>query len=204
MLGLVIRILISCLTERIFEMKTITFRISILALLVIILLGALCLTSCRNEKPNSSFVYIDATVDDLSGKKFDAILIRNSEDPDKSNMMVVIGDIDETEKILGHEIRAEKVVDSSWIGCMVSGFVKAERVKRGYLDDAKAIFLTKDKGYVVKIAVDDKVVYGPNYQSEQLRKYFEEIGLLSEYRKHPDMNDVIEALKGEASKYRSK
>jgi len=185
-------------------MKTITFRISILALLVIILLGALCLTSCRNEKPNSSFVYIDATVDDLSGKKFDAILIRNSEDPDKSNMMVVIGDIDETEKILGHEIRAEKVVDSSWIGCMVSGFVKAERVKRGYLDDAKAIFLTKDKGYVVKIAVDDKVVYGPNYQSEQLRKYFEEIGLLSEYRKHPDMNDVIEALKGEASKYRSK
>ncbi len=79
---------------------------------------------------------------------------------------------------------------------MVSGFVKAERIKRGYLDDSRAIFLTKDKGYVVKIASDDKVVYGPDYQSEQLRKYFEEVGLLDEYRKPPDMNEVIKGLKG--------
>ena len=176
-------------------MKTITFRINMLASIIILLIGALCLISCRTEKPDSVFEYIDATVDDISGNKFEAILIRNVMDPDKSNMMMVIGDIGEAERILGYGLNAKKVVDSSWIERIVSGFIKADRIKRGYLDDSRAIFLTKNKGYIVKIASNDKVVYGPDYQSEQLRKYFVEVGLLREHSKPPDMNKVIKALK---------
>jgi hypothetical protein len=152
--------------------------------------------SCRSEKSDSGFEYVDATVDDLAGKNFEAILIRNLEDPDKKNMIMVIGDIDDAERIIGYGIKAEKIVKTSWIEHMASDFIKAERIKRGYLDDTRAIFLTKDKGYMVKIAADDKVVYGPDYQSEQLRKDFEEIGLLSVKEKRPDMNDIIKGLKG--------
>ncbi|MDD5135425.1 MAG: hypothetical protein PHP01_08455 [Phycisphaerae bacterium] len=158
-----------------------------------VLLIAFSLVGCNSTK--DSFKYVDATVDDLSGKEFEVILIRNFEDPDKSNMMMIIGDIDKADKIVGHKIKADKIIDASWVEHLASGFVKAERIKRGYLDDSRAIFLTRTKGYVIKIATDDKVVYGPDYQSEQLRKDFEEIGLLGEYSNPPDMNKVIKALK---------
>ena len=177
-------------------MKTITFRINMLASIIILLIGALCLISCRTEKPDSAFEYIDATVDDLVGMEFEAILIRIVDDPGKTHFMAVIGDIDNAEKIVQHQIKAEKVIDTSWVKRIASGFQNAERWKIGCIDDVQAILLTKTRGYIIKYTGNDKVIYGPDFKSEQLWKYFVEVGLLSEDRKPPDMNEVIKALKG--------
>lgn len=129
------------------------------------------------EKTTTGLKYINATVDELRGEKINAILIRNVGDPDNTHMMAVIGNIDEVQKIIGYKITTDKIVDSSWIQRLTSDFIKAERVKTIHREDAKVIFLTKEKGYVIKISVCDNIVYGPDYQSEQIWSDFKEIGL---------------------------
>jgi hypothetical protein len=174
-------------------MRTIKLKIkfSILGLSVLIIVFSF--VGCNSTK--DSFKYVDATVDDLLGKKFEAILIRIVDDPDKTHFMAVIGDIDNAEKIVQHQIKAEKVIDASWVKRIASGFQNAERWKTGCIDDVQAIFLTKTRGYMIKYTGSDKVIYGPDFKSEQLWKYFEEVGLLSEHSKPPDMSEVIKALK---------
>jgi hypothetical protein len=128
-------------------------------------------------RTTSGVKYIDATVDDLRGKKIEAILIRIVADPDNTHMAAVIGDINEVQKIVGYEITTDKVVDSSWIQRLTSDLIKAERVKTLTRDDAKMIFLTKEKGYVIKMSGDDKIIYGPDYQSKKILSDFKEMGL---------------------------
>ena len=174
---------------RTIKLKT---KCSILGLSVLIIV--ISFVGCNSTKDR--FKYVDATVDDISGKKFEAILIRIVDDPDKTHFMAVIGDIDNAAKIVQHQIKAEKVIDVSWVKRIASGFQNAERWKIGCIDDAQAILLTKTRGYIIKYTGSDKVIYGPDFKSEQLWKDFVEVGLESEYRKPPDMNEVIKALKG--------
>jgi hypothetical protein len=94
-------------------------------------------------------------------------------------MVAVIGDLDEAQKIVSYEIRADKVVESSWIQRLASHFIKTERLKRLCMCEGRVIFLTEGIGYVINMSSDpdDKMVYGSDYQSRQLWWDFEEIGL---------------------------
>jgi hypothetical protein len=150
--------------------------------------------SCCTERPKNGFKYVDATVDDLQGKKFEAILIGVVDDPDKTHMWAVIGDINKAQKIVGYEINADKVVDSSWIQRLTSDFIKAERVKINCMDVCQVIFLTKERGYVIKMSGDDKIVYGPDYQSKQISDDFKEMGLEENYGL-VDISELVELRK---------
>ncbi len=131
------------------------------------------------EESSNDLQYVEATIDDLVGLKFEGILFLDYYNIEEAEILRVLGNPNKLESITGKKIKAEKVVnDPIWLERVIKGFLGAERIKRGYLDDARAAFITEDKGYMIKIAADDKVVYGPDYESEQLRKDLEEIGLL--------------------------
>lgn len=120
---------------------------------------------------------VNATIDDLQGKKVEAILIMNTDDPNKAHFMVIIGNIRKVQEIVGYDITADKIVDSSWVQRLTSDFIKAERVKRLYWDNYRAIFLTKKRAYMIKVSFDkdNQEVYGPDYNSKQVWYDFEEM-----------------------------
>lgn len=146
----------------------------------------------------NKYQYFDVSIDDLPEmKEIEAVLFTNHYHPEVGEIMMVVGNPETVEEIIGHEIFADKVVnDPAWLYRLIPDFANARRVKRGCISDARAVFITRKCAYMIQVDTDERVVYGPDYQSEQLRKYFEEVGLLDEYRKPPDMNEVIKGLKG--------
>jgi hypothetical protein len=164
----------------------------------------------QNEKLHlvNRYQYFDAGIDDIPpSEKIEAILLSPHYHPElfySQKAMYLIGNPETVEEIVGHEIFAQKVIDDQkWIWRITTDFKNAKRTKkwslRGYFSDARAVFVTRERAYMVLIdwndEGDNKVVCGPNYQSEQLRKDFEEIGFLSKHRKPPEMSEVIKDLK---------
>jgi len=144
--------------------------------------------SCRRaEQPQHEF-FVEVGIDELSKVlleqpilgKIKGIIITDANNLEEANTIKVLGNLEELERIIDKKIKAQKVVDDPvWLERITRDFLEAKPIKRGYLDDARAMFITKHKGYMIKIAADDKVVYGPDYESEEIRKHLEEIGLLA-------------------------
>ena len=95
--------------------------------------------------------------------------------------MLVVGNQETVEEIIGHEILPDKVLnDPAWQYRLFSHFKDAKRIKLvRCLSDARAVFITREKAYMLKIcgSTDEGTVYGPNYESVQLKQDFDEIGL---------------------------
>ncbi|AQQ08502.1 hypothetical protein L21SP3_00285 [Sedimentisphaera cyanobacteriorum] len=183
-------------------------RILTSLIFVFFLFSAGCRQS-ENKNLVNQYKYFDAGINDIPAlNKIEAILITPHYHPELfygEKNVYIIGNPEKVEEIIGHEILAKKAInDPSWLQRITTNFKNAKRTKKwsskGSFSEARAIFVTKEKAYMVLIDKNDdgdnKVICGPDYESIQLRKDFEEIGLLSEYSKPPDMNEVINALKG--------
>ncbi len=127
----------------------------------------------------NKYKYFEATIDDIPPvNKIEAITIMNYYHPEVGQVMLLVGNQKNVERIIGHEINPKKVVDDrKWIETLANDFKNAKRIGRGYLDNARAVFVTKQKAYMIPIAKDDEFVYGPNYESKELKKDFDELGL---------------------------
>lgn len=180
-------------------------------ILLILLFFLLLAAGCRqNEKLNlvNRYQYFDVGINDIPAlNKIEAILITPHYHPELfygEENVYIIGNPETVEEVIGHEILAQKVVnDPSWLQRITTNFKNAKRTKkwslRGSSSDARVIFITKEKAYMVLIDQNDdgynKVISGPDYESIQLRKDFEEMGILDKPSKPTDMNEVIKAIK---------
>lgn len=179
-------------------MKSLNFKILLIGLAAILVPG------CRSLPVVNRYHYVEATIKDIPKlKEIEAILVMKHYHPEMSEIMMLIGEQDKVEQIIGREINPEKIVsDSTWIKRIHQHYLEAKRVNnlgRGSFNDTRVAFITKKRAYMIEFGVDDKdgkytVVYGDHYESEQLAKDLEEIGLL-ERGEPPDMNKVLEYLK---------
>jgi hypothetical protein len=149
----------------------------------------------RRLKPVNRYQYFEAEVDDIPPlQKIEAILLTPHYHPElfyNEKAIYVIGNPKTVEKIVGHEIFPRKVInDPTWILRITSDFKSAHRTKMGSISDARAVFITKERAYMVLIDKNDEVVYGTNYKSSQLRHDFEELGLF-DHEESPSTNNVM-------------
>jgi hypothetical protein len=173
--------------------KAISYKSWLLLLPVIFFITSCCRVTSLQEEGLNEYQYVDIKIHDI-GKNFNisdvkAILIIDWYTIEKSDTIQVLGNLSEVESIIGREIRS-KVVDyfddPLWLNRITKDFFEeAKRTPRGYfrgyLDDSRVVFITKDKGYRLKIAVEDKVVkvvHGPDYESELIRGDLEGIGFI--------------------------
>jgi hypothetical protein len=178
-------------------------KLSVLKILVVGL-GLVIMTGCKSPPVVNRYQYVEAGIDDLPElKKIEGILVMNHYHPEMAEIMLLIGEQDKVEQIIGREINPKKIVsDIAWIKRIYQHYLEVRRVNnfgRGSFNDTRVVLITKKRAYMIEFGVDDEhgkytVVYGDNYESEQLRKDFEELGLL-EYEKPADTKKVLEYLK---------
>jgi len=161
-------------------------------------LGLVIMTGCKSLPVVNRYQYVEVMVDDLPRlEKIEGIFVMNHYHPEMAGIMILIGDQDKVEQIIGREINPEKVVsDTAWIKRIYQHYLEAKRIKQGCLSDARVTFITKERAYMIKLSsgYDEKVVYGDDYESEKLREDFEELGLLE--REEPsDTKEVLEYFK---------
>lgn len=179
-------------------MKSLSFGILLIWLVLVLVTG------CRSLIVVNRYQYVEARIDDLPEfKKIEGILIMNHFHPEMGEIMMLIGEQDRVEQIIGREINPQKAVnDATWLKRIYQHYLEARRVNnfgRGSFSDSRVVFITKRRAYMVEIGIDDEdgkytVVYGDDYESEQLRKDLEEIGVL-EHEEPVDKRKVLEALK---------
>lgn len=167
-------------------------------------LALVVVSGCLPLPVVNRYHYVEAKINDLPKfKEIEAILVMKHYHPEMGEIMMLIGEQDKVEQIIGREINPEKIVsDSTWIKRIHQHYLEAKRVNnlgRGSANDSRVAFITKKRAYMIEFGVDDKdgkytVVYGDDYESEQLAKDLEEIGLL-EHGEPPDMNKVLKYLK---------
>lgn len=181
-------------------MKSLNFKILLIGLAAILVPG------CRSLPVVNRYHYVEAAIKDLPKfKEIEAILVMNHYHPEMGGIMMLIGDQDKVEQIIGRETNPEKVVnDPAWVKRIYQHYLEARRVNnlgRGSFNDTRVVFITKKRAYMIEFGVDDKdgkytVVYGDHYESEQLAKDLEEIGLL-EHEEPPDMMKIYPKKKDE-------
>jgi hypothetical protein len=139
----------------------------------------------------NKYKYFEATIDDIpSVNKIEAIAIMNYYHPEVGQIMILVGNQKNVEKIIGHEINPQKVIDDEKsIKKLVADFKNAQKsyiykyktaknYDRGDLENAHAVFITKDRAYLIPIRdINGEFVSGPNYESKELKKDFDELGL---------------------------
>ena len=173
---------------------------SILSLVLLFLLFG-----CGGRQENgrlklvNGYQYFEAGVDDIPPlQKIEAILLTPHYHPELfygEKAIYVIGNPKTVEQIVGHEVLPRKVInDPTWILRITTDFKNARRTKIGTGSDARVVFITKEKAYMVLIDKNDKVVYGTDYESTQLKQDFEELGLF-EHEEPPSIDKVMEYLK---------
>ena len=137
-----------------------------------------CQPSTRIQ-PVNKYQYFDVSIDDLPEmKEIEAVLFTNHYHPEVGKIMMVVGNPETVEEIIGHEIFADKVVnDPAWLYRLIPDFANARRVKRGSISDARAVFITRKCAYMIQIDADERVAYGSDYESRQLKQDFIELGL---------------------------
>jgi hypothetical protein len=136
------------------------------------------------------YKYFEATLDDIPQvNKIEAIAILNHSHPEVGQIMLLVGNQKNVEKIIGHEINPQKVVDDrKWIEKLATDFKNAKRCyifykkaadySRGDLENAHVVFITKNSAYMIPIRdTNGEFVSGPGYESKELKKDFDELGL---------------------------
>ena len=167
-------------------MNRITFFILMISLTVL----AGC---CQTEKHTlvNRYQYFDVGIDDIPPvEKIEAILITGHYHPELfywqkesgEGFYYVIGDPETVEEIIGHRVSSRRVMnDRTWIRRITNDFKNAPRTNnysRGRVSDARAVFITKEKAFMVLIDNCGKdLIAGPDYASAQLKKDFKELGL---------------------------
>ncbi|MBL7215939.1 MAG: hypothetical protein ISS71_09705 [Phycisphaerae bacterium] len=138
----------------------------------------------RKELEAMPFELVNTTIDVFLDPEFDfrGILIRRSDDSDPNHAMVLFGELYRARWIVGRKINPDKIFRYPQVMFSIfEEFKKVERLTQPAVDhyEYDVIFLNPNnrKGYVIKIAVDDKYIYGVNFCSRQLRKDFVEMGL---------------------------
>lgn len=113
-------------------------------------------------------------------------------------IIMVIGDQDKVEQIIGREILPGKTVsDSIWIKRIHRHYLEARRVNkfaRSSFNDSRVVFVTKKRAYMIPLGVDNAkgkyTVYGDDYASEELGKDFAKLGLLDEEQPYNGIPDL--------------
>jgi len=145
------------------------------------------LTGCQSLEVVNRYQYVEAGIESLPGsEQIEGILIMNHYHPEMADIIMLVGNQDNVEGIIGREINPEKVVsDCVWIKRIHEDYLEARRTNtfgRGSFNDSRVVFVTKERAYMIEFGVDEEkgrytVVYGDDYESEQLRKDLEELGL---------------------------
>lgn len=171
----------------------------------ILLIGlvAILVPGCQSLPVVNRYHYVEATIKDIPKlKKLEGILVMAHYHPEMGEIMMLIGEQDKVEQIIGREINPQKAInDAAWIKRIHQHYLQSRRVNnfgRGSANDSRVAFITKKRAYMIEFGVDDKdgkytVVYGDDYESEQLAKDFQEIGLL-EHEEPPDTMKVLQYL----------
>lgn len=172
--------------------------------ILVVGLGLVIMTGCKSPPVVNRYHYVEAGIDDLPRlEKIEGILVMNHYHPEIADIMLLIGPQDKNEKTIGREVNPEKVVcDTAWVKRIYQHYLEARRVYnlgRGSFNDTRIAFITKKRAYMIEWGVDDEngkytVVYGDDYASEQIRKDFEELGLLK-YKEPADTEKILEYFK---------
>ena len=164
------------------------------AILSCILLSS-CVSPCViSERKPSKFHFVDVTAADeilkLEGVR--AILFVDCNNIEIAEMKMLIGDPNEFKKITDKDYEFIKVVDDKkWVSRIFYDYKEAIREAkekgfwRGSLSDARVIFITEKKGYMIEFNYDDKVVYNKHLESEKLWKDLDEISFIEHEKPHP-------------------
>jgi len=169
-----------------------------------IALSIVGVTGCKSLPVVNKYQYVEAEIDDLPKfERIEGIFIMNHYHPEMAEIMMLIGNQNNVEKIVGREINPEKVIDdTSWVKKIYQHYSAARRMYnfgKGSFNDTRVAFITRERAYMIEFGVDDKdgkytVVYGDYYESKELRKDFEELGILE--REEPsDTKKFLEYLK---------
>jgi hypothetical protein len=142
--------------------------------------------SCTSSKDTalSNNFFIDATKHEILKLKdvdVKAILFVGYKDIDIAEGKMLIGDPNEFKKITNKNYEFSKIVnDKKWINLILDEYKRAIREARwqGSASDARVIFITKEKGYMLRWDCDDKVVYNEYLSSAKLWQYLNEIGFI--------------------------
>jgi hypothetical protein len=151
--------------------------------LVPAILSCVFFSSCGiSERKPSNFPFVDTTADGILGlKDVRAILFVDYNNIDMAETKMLIGDPNEFEKITYKNYKFIKVVnDDKWVGRILNEYKEAIREAhwQGSGSDARVIFITKKKGYMLRFDYDDKVVYNEHLSSEKLWRDLDEIGFI--------------------------
>jgi hypothetical protein len=137
------------------------------------------------------YKYFEATIDDIPPvNRIEAIAIMDYYHPEVGQIRLLVGNQKNVEKIIGHAINPQKVVDDGkLIEKLAADFKNAKQsyiykyktakdYGRGDLENAHVVFITKDSAYMIPIRdINGEFVSGPNYQSKELKKDFDALGL---------------------------
>lgn len=139
----------------------------------------------------NEYQYFEATINDIpSVNKTEAIAIMNYYHPEVGQIIILVGNQKKVEKIIGHQINPQKVIDDEKLKKkLVTDFKNANNKQlyfyktakdygRGVLENAHVVFITKNRAYMIPIRdTNGEFVSGPNYESKELKKDFDELGL---------------------------
>jgi hypothetical protein len=132
----------------------------------------------KQKQDVKEYQYIEVSIDNIPKSDIVAIIYSDTNDLKTAKNIMLIGEPDDVRKILGWDIQFTKIVlDYYYVSKIADNFQNTDRLKREYLGDNCVIFVTEDKGYILKIAKDEKTIYGPDYESKELKKDFDELGL---------------------------
>jgi len=171
---------------------------------VLTILGFLSIGGCRSLPVVNRYHYVEATVEDIPDlKKLEGIFVVKHYHPEMGEIMLVIGDQDKLEQIIGREIFSESVVsDGGWIKRIHRHYSEARRIDnfgRGSFNDSRVVFVTKKRAYMIPFGVDNKngkhTVYGDDYVSEALGRDFAELGLIEEETPYKGIPGIEHLLK---------
>jgi hypothetical protein len=179
-------------------MKLVSFAI------VLTTLGVPTIAGCRSLPVVNRYRYVEATVEDIPDfKKVEGIFVVKHYHPEIAEIMLVIGDQDKLEQIIGREIFSENVVsDCWWIKRIHRHYSEARRIDnfgRGSFNDSRVVFVTKKRAYMIPFGVDSKngkhTVYGDDYVSEALGRDFADLGLIEEETPYKGIPGIEHLLK---------
>ena len=184
-------------------MKTLKRQsIFVLPISVFILLGSSCSCLPQNDSqtlgPVNAYPYYEADIYDLPPlAKIEGILILNYNHPEVADIEMAIGNQSRIEEIAGREILPKKIVeDHAWVKRIVDDISDAQPRKWTSSSDARIVFLTKRKAYMVQFDTNDEegIAYNDDFVSRQLWDDLHELGLVEPYKPQPfDLREMPRA-----------
>jgi hypothetical protein len=132
----------------------------------------------KQKQDVKEYQYIESTIDELPASGIVAVIFSDSNDLKAAKNLMLIGGPEDAREILGWNIPFTKIVlDYYYVKKITDDFINSQRVKRECSGNSQAIFITENKGYMIKIGADDKTIYGPDFQSVKLLEELRKISL---------------------------